>query len=130
MTDVTPARSGDTPPFALSIPASAEHFHLLRLIVAGVLGNAGFTIEEIEDVKLAVEELANALCAPPGRPDLVVTIQLAESAALITGRRDVEVAPEPVSDFAETILEAVVDSYSFTHEGPALTFSLSKLSRA
>lgn len=109
------------------VPAQTDFLQLLRLNVAGVLGDAGFTIEEIDDVKIAVEELAAILLRAGDGDELDVTIALEPDGATITGRRaagssqDVE-----LEDFVATILDAVVDSSAVDHDGSTATFTLRK----
>lgn len=43
----------------LTIPAQAEYIDLVRLTLYGVASKAGFSYEEIEDMKVAVSEACN-----------------------------------------------------------------------
>lgn len=51
----------------LSIPVQADLVVLARLTAATIAGRAGFGVEDIEDLRLAVEELCLSLAG--GRPD-------------------------------------------------------------
>lgn len=116
-------------PFAIRVvvPARSEFLHLLRLNVAGVLGDAGFSIDEIDDVKIAVEELTAALLHG-GRGDaLDVSISIDGGQATVTGLRSApDDAPVALDEFVTTILDAVVDSYRIDRAGDGLTFTLRK----
>ncbi|MDB5053915.1 MAG: putative anti-sigma regulatory factor, serine/threonine protein kinase [Bacilli bacterium] len=43
----------------LTIPAKAEYLHIVRLTLFGIATKAGFSFEEIEDMKVAVTEACN-----------------------------------------------------------------------
>ncbi|HEY0827162.1 MAG TPA: anti-sigma B factor RsbW [Bacilli bacterium] len=43
----------------LTIPANAEYLHIVRLTLYGIASKAGFSFEEIEDMKVAVAEACN-----------------------------------------------------------------------
>lgn len=47
----------------VTIPASPEFVHVLRTVAAGLAARAGFSVDEIEDLRLAVDEAAARLLA-------------------------------------------------------------------
>lgn len=52
---------------SISIPASPQYLQVVRLIAAGLASRLTFTIDEIEDLKIAVDELASYLTGTQGR---------------------------------------------------------------
>lgn len=64
---MAPAQNGDV--VELAIPVQADLVVLARLTAATVASRAGFAVEEIEDLRLAVEELCLSLvpAVPSGR---------------------------------------------------------------
>lgn len=52
---------------SISIPASPQYLQVVRLIAAGLASRLTFTIDEIEDLKIAVDELAAYLTGTQGR---------------------------------------------------------------
>ena len=42
---------------SVQIPASPAYLQVVRLIAAGLASRLGFTIDEIEDLKIGVDEL-------------------------------------------------------------------------
>jgi serine/threonine-protein kinase RsbW len=44
-----------------SVPAGSEYIHILRTVVCGVAGRLGFTIDDIDDLRLVVDEAAAQL---------------------------------------------------------------------
>lgn len=111
----------------LSLPARTDHLHLLRLNVAAIAGSS-FGIDEVEDAKIAVEELAAALVRVEGAdPILHVEVMSDERQLTVTGRRSLQgQRPSELDEFVPTILEAIVDRYSFDAVGDELRFHLEK----
>src|SRR5438270_9637301 len=56
----------------LSIPASPEFLRLARLAAAGLASRMGFTCDEVEDLRIAIDELCFSLVGKPGRPGTIV----------------------------------------------------------
>lgn len=52
---------GDTAIIELKIPVRAEYVSIARLTAAGVANRAGFDIEAIEDIKVALSEVCNRI---------------------------------------------------------------------
>ncbi|MFP5298966.1 MAG: hypothetical protein ACLGHL_08275, partial [Actinomycetota bacterium] len=52
---------------SISIPASPAYLQVVRLIAAGLASRLGFTIDEIEDLKIGVDELCAYLTGTQGR---------------------------------------------------------------
>ena len=111
------------------MPATPQLLRVARLTAAGLAGRLGFSFDEIEDVKIAVDELCFALVGTKGRDgDLTVTYRLLPDALEIEGRGAfgaglADVAP---SELSAQILAAVVDEHELTREGDELRFRLRK----
>lgn len=135
----------------LSVPASAEYLRLVRLAAAGLASRLGFTFDEIEDLRIAVDELCFHLLAEgvePGTGDRSVerpgddgaprnpaaapaTMELVYSAGAdritIVGTTQRAGPPPEPSDLSRQILDAVVDEHEVTSDaGGAVTFRLTK----
>ncbi|MPZ69975.1 MAG: hypothetical protein GEU71_10670 [Actinobacteria bacterium] len=52
---------------SISIPASPQYLQVVRLIATGLASRLTFTIDEIEDLKIGVDELAAYLTGTQGR---------------------------------------------------------------
>lgn len=113
----------------LTMPAIPQLLRVARLTAASLAGRLAFTFDEIEDLKIAVDELCFALVGTKGRDaDLTITYRLAPDALEIEGStayagREPQPAP---SDLSAQILAAVVDEYELRHEGDELRFRLRK----
>lgn len=55
----------------LTVPANPDFLHLIRMVVATVAARAGFTIDEIEDLRLAIDEAGAYLLSVKPIPGLI-----------------------------------------------------------
>lgn len=112
----------------VTVPADSAHLHLLRLNAAGVAGTLDFSIEEIEDLKLAVEELCAWLIEQAAHSPLRVELLANEDGLRIEGWRDgIDGGHDDLDEFRASIVGAVVDRYEVTREGSRLGFRLQKI---
>jgi serine/threonine-protein kinase RsbW len=102
----------------LTFPSGADLLVLARLTAATVASRAGFDVEEVEDLRLAVDELCVALIRPG--TDGRLTLEFVRDADLIEVRCSYEVletAPSPDADddliegLSDRILDALVDEH-------------------
>jgi len=114
----------------LTMPATPQLLRVARLTAAALASRLGFSFDEIEDVKIAVDELCFALVGSRGRDGtLTITYRLGDRQLEIAGEGefalDGEQSPAP-SDLSSQILAAVVDEHELTREGNAMRFRLVK----
>lgn len=123
-------RGGDV---RLVVPAAPEYLRLVRLTAAGLASRLGFTFDEVEDLRIAVDELCFHLLGEADEPDPSGdprTMDLVYSAGgdfiTITGRtsRTGDV-PEP-SELSEQILDALVDEHEVSGSNGTVSFRLKK----
>ena len=113
----------------LTMPAVPQLLRVARLTAAGLAGRLGFNFDEIEDVKIAVDELCFALVGTKGREgELTVTYRLLPDALEIegTGAFGGSATPPAPSELSAQILAAVVDEHELTRDGDQLKFRLRK----
>src|SRR5882757_9444529 len=97
----------------LTMPANPQLLRVARLTAAGLAGRLGFSVDEIEDVKIAVDELCFALVGSKGRSgSLTLTYRLGDHQLEIDGEGTftsdgADHAPAP-SELSAQILAAVV----------------------
>lgn len=100
------------PTVTLRVPANSAYVVLIRAAVSAMCARLDFTIDRIEDVKLAVDEAAALLLsdAPPGTdltveftPDAPDGIRVSMTAPTVHGRA------LPRDSFTWTVLTALVD---------------------
>jgi serine/threonine-protein kinase RsbW len=120
----------------LVVPASPEYLRLVRLTAAGLASRLGFTFDEVEDLRIAVDELCFHLLGDgpdaldPGPSGDARTMDLTYSAGsdfiAITGTTGLTgQAPEP-SELSEQILDALVDEHEVSGGDGIITFRLKK----
>ena len=117
----------------VKIPASPAYLHIVRLIAAGLASRLTFTIDDIEDLKMAVDELSGYLTGPQGRRGtLEIHFDVGDDCIEITGSgtfsSDDKIRTD-LSDFSRMILETVVDSASLDRTDGVPTFKLEKRKR-
>ncbi|HZT64385.1 MAG TPA: ATP-binding protein [Acidimicrobiales bacterium] len=98
----------------LVVPASPEFVRLARVTASGLASRLGFSYDEIEDLRLAVDELCYAVIGPAGRPGaLTVRFFIREGGLEVegTGHFDPGGPPVGLSDLSHQILTALVDSH-------------------
>ena len=114
----------------LSMPAAPQLLRVARLTAAGLAGRMGFSFDEIEDVKIAVDELCFALVGSKGREGTLTLTYLLHGKSLeirgegaFAGAGD---APPPPTEWSAQILAAVVDEHELGGEGASMHFRLVK----
>jgi serine/threonine-protein kinase RsbW len=96
----------------LTLPASFEYLRIVRLTASGVASRLGFDVEEIENLRVAIDELASVVVDVAAPGDLELTFVAKNNALEITGRAPVHTGTEiAVEDLTEQILKAVTDDY-------------------
>jgi serine/threonine-protein kinase RsbW len=116
----------------LSVPAAPEYLRLVRLTAAGLASRLGFTFDEVEDLRIAVDELCFHLLGDVDDETEVDgrTMDLVYSAGpdsiTISGRTGLSgPVPEP-SDLSEQILDALVDEHEVSDGDGMVNFRLTK----
>jgi anti-sigma regulatory factor (Ser/Thr protein kinase) len=113
----------------LTMPAVPQLLRVARLTAAGLANRLGFSYDEIEDVKIAVDELCFVLVGSKGRSGtLSLTYVLDQNNLSIEGVGDfgaTAVDPAP-SELSAQILSAVVDEHEVARDGGEVRFRLVK----
>jgi serine/threonine-protein kinase RsbW len=99
---------------SIKIPASPEYVHVVRLVAAGLAARLGFTLDDIEDLKIAVDELTAYLTGAQGRAGhLQIRFTVGDDTIEIEGAGHFsppEALRTELTDFSRMILETVADS--------------------
>ena len=96
----------------LSVPATLEYVRIVRLAASGMASRHGYDIDEIENLRVAVDELASMVVDAATDGDLSVSFSIVDGDFRIEGR-----APVPdgttlaVDTLTGSILNAVCDKY-------------------
>lgn len=115
----------------LTMPATPQLLRVARLTAAALASRLGFSFDEIEDVKIAVDELCFALVGSKGHEgDLTIVYRLSDHHLEIAGEGTFatdERAPAPApSELSAQILAAVVDEHELARDGEVMRFRLVK----
>ncbi len=120
------------PDVELKIPADSAFLAVLRTATAGLAARLDFTLDDIEDLRIAVDE-ACAMVLPQARPGTTL------DCAFYLGHDSLTVAVSARSDdprqpsregFAWTVLAALTSTLESTVDGETLTVTLSRSSGA
>jgi hypothetical protein len=87
---------------------------LARVTAAGLAGRLGFSYDEVEDLRLAIDELCFGLTGPAGRQGTVeLRYGLSDTGLVVEGQGHFEddVAPASLSPLSAVILSALVDEH-------------------
>jgi anti-sigma regulatory factor (Ser/Thr protein kinase) len=104
----------------LSVPATPEFLRLARVTATGLASRLGFTFDEVEDLRLAIDELCYSLIGSRGRPGTVELRYVVLEAALEvegSGAFDGEAPELSLSELSERILTALVDEHELLNDG-------------
>lgn len=107
----------------IAVPLRPEHAATLRLIVASLGSENGLTIDEIDDVKLAVSEVFTLLtddAADVGAARAHVAYTAEPGTITITLHRGLDDERLELDALAETILTSVVDRHVVDNTGVTL----------
>ena len=112
----------------LRIPADSAYLAVLRTATAGLAARLDFTLDDIEDLRIAVDE-ACAMVLPQARPDSDLTCTFDLDAARLTVAVSAECdSPRPPNrdGFAWTVLAALTNEVSAEVDGNTLTVTLAR----
>ena len=108
----------------LEVPAAPEFLRISRIMAAGVASRVGCTLDEVEDLRIAIDEVCFSMVGARGREGTITLRYLLDSDELVvegTGRFSDGLGTEPlVSALSNQILAAVVDECELSagEEGP------------
>ena len=109
----------------LAVPAALEYVRIVRLTASGVASRLGFDVEEIEDLRVAVDELASLVVESADGGELGVQfavrddiLRIEGEALLAPGQSEVR-----VDDLTAQILAAVVDEWDFSAQDGHVRFA-------
>jgi serine/threonine-protein kinase RsbW len=99
----------------LAVPAMPEYLRLARVTAAGLASRLGFSFDQVEDLRLAIDELCFGLTGIHGREGTVRVRYVVSDGALEVegeGRFDDDKPLPELSGLSEVILNALVDEHS------------------
>jgi hypothetical protein len=126
------------PDVQLRMPAVSANIGLTRLVAAALGSQAELLIEDIDELRMAVDELCYWLIgsADAATREFLVTFTASPGSVAVRGStvgsgwRASTAVERDLSELSRRILDALADEYSCTWSDGSRTFSLLKLSRA
>lgn len=114
-------------PVRLIFPAEARSLRLARLVAAGVAGEAGFSIDAIEDLRVAVDELCAVLIDGAGpEAEVTVSYSVVGDGVVVEGGCTNRAASTELHVVARELLAMTTDEYTVDKAGDLVTFRLVK----
>lgn len=118
----------------LELPAAPEFLRISRIMAAGVASRVGFTLDEVEDLRIAIDEVCFSMVGPKGRAGTITIRYLLDGDHLVvegTGRFADGLSNDPVvSALSNQILAAVVDECELSAGEEGSQFRLVKRHRS
>ena len=115
---------------SITIPASPQYVGVIRLVAAGLAARQGFSLDDSEDLKIAVDELSAYVTGTHGRQGLLeVVFSLDGERISFRGYVRLEEPGEVrtnLTELSRMILETVTESASLERVGDTPTFHASK----
>lgn len=106
----------------VAVPLRVEFASTLRTLAASVGADAGFSIDELDDLRLALSEIFSVLAeVGPADGRAEVSIELAPGELFVSIRTDQDDVAYELDELAASILRSVTDSHEVTSN--AFTFS-------
>ena len=99
----------------LAVPATPEFLRLARVTASGLASRLSFSYDEVEDLRLAIDELCFVLIGSRGRSGTVDIRYAVHSDALEVvgvGNFDDDQTDPLLASFSQQILAALVDDYA------------------
>jgi hypothetical protein len=104
------AKSGEV--VRLSVPAALEYVRIVRLTASGVASRLGLDIDEIENLRVAVDELASTVVDAAAPVDLEITFSNADGELRMEGQAPLAPGGDVGLDqLTAQILNSVCDKY-------------------
>jgi serine/threonine-protein kinase RsbW len=117
----------------IRIPASPAYLQVVRLVAAGLATRLGFTLDEIEDLKIAVDELSAYFTGTQGRDGTIeIRFGVHDDKLEIEGTGNFAPGQKvrtDLTEFSKMILDTVTDEATLSQVNGSPTFSLRKSHR-
>lgn len=118
--------------FTIRFPARPGYLKVSRLNASAIGAEAGFDVEELDDLRLAVNETVTWLLADPdsgGDVELVLSAQ--EGQIRIDGKRSssAPLPDRPIDDLIDAILGATMDEHRLSADSTARVIHVIKSRR-
>jgi serine/threonine-protein kinase RsbW len=109
----------------LSVPGSLEYVRIVRLTTAAVAARIGFDVEEIEDLRVAADELVSVVIEAGHGGEISITFSNLGDTFVLDGSAPVVTDPE-LDNLTRQILGVVVDEFELSAADGVARFRATK----
>jgi serine/threonine-protein kinase RsbW len=113
----------------LSLPPDSRYMRLARLMASGVATSCGLPLEEVEDFRIAVDELCATLIEMGDGQAVRLAFQLKDDALVVVGTTAAStqgVVDDDRLNLSRQILDVVTDGHALERSGGRLAFTARK----
>ena len=110
----------------LRIPAVPAYLRLGRLVAAGLAGDCGFTVDEVDELRIAVDELFHLMAQEPAEADIEVEYQVQGGTIRVVGSRAGLDRRPDIDPLVAEILDAAADHWEVTASSNSIHFTVDK----
>jgi serine/threonine-protein kinase RsbW len=113
----------------LSLPPDSRYTRLARLMASGVASTCGLPLEEVEDFRIAVDELCSTLIEMGDGEPIRLAFEIRADVLVVEGRTLAGRAPVPDDErfaLSSQILDVVADGHELSHLDGHVEFSARK----
>lgn len=118
MPDTSTPSDGDKTSLEIVVPADPRLLRVLRLVASGVASLGAFSLDGVEEVRVAVDELGATLINASSGGPVTVRFELGDSMLSVEGSTELTAStPLDVDPLTDRILDAVATSHEWTTDG-------------
>lgn len=112
----------DTMTISVTVPPDPEFLHILRQVTGGVAARVRLTIDDIDDLKLAVDEAASSMLTRlPASSEITLALDTNDTSLRATVSSDAPTEVWPTPDLLESlswkVISGLVGEASAEHDG-------------
>ena len=115
-------------PIELTLPADSRLLRLVRLVASGLASTAGFDVDQLEDLRIAVDEAVAALLEGGDGSRLALRFEIDDSSVTMAGQTPSNLTGLDAErlDISRQILDAVCDENELVPDGEAIRVRILK----
>ena len=111
----------------LLVQPDSQHLRAVRLLAADAGGRAGLDVSEVDDLRIAVDELFQALLEHAEERIVLRVVRLGRRVVIRGSARTRQRGEAPqLGNVAELIVDAVCDGYSLERDDDKVSFMVTK----
>lgn len=114
-------------PIELALPGESRYMRLARLVASGVATTCGLPLEEVEDFRVAVDEVCATLIEAGGGEPIRLTFSMNGATLEVTGSTTDSDGSGPDEDrlaLSRQILDVICESHHFHRDNGLVEFTV------